>query len=244
MLSDAELRAVLSDRLAAVEANIQQACQRAGRPREVVQLVAVTKTASCRVTGLLPELGVNDLAENRPQALWSKAAKLPSGIRWHMIGHLQRNKLDKTLPLVCRVHAVDSVRLLEAIIHEVRKRGFAPMPVCLEVNVSREPSKYGFAPAEVAQLPRELLTAPEVRIEGLMTMAAYAEDPEDCRPTFVELRQLRDQLRAAWGESLPLPQLSMGMSNDYPIAIEEGATMIRLGSTLFSGLPGPEEDPA
>jgi hypothetical protein len=208
--------------LAAVEDRISKACARAGRRRAEVTLVAVTKTVGAEAASLLPQLAVFDLGENRPQELWRKAEVLPKEIRWHLIGHLQRNKIDRTLPLVQMVHAVDSVRLLHTLEAEAiaQQREVA---VLLEVNASGEPSKQGFAPAE---LP-DLSALKQVKVRGLMTMAALQE-PEACRPTFVRLRELRDQLG--------LEHLSMGMSNDFEIAIEEGATFIRLGTVLFDGV--------
>jgi pyridoxal phosphate enzyme (YggS family) len=200
-----------------------------------VTLVAVTKTVPVAIAALLPEMGVFDLGENRPQELWSKAASLPATVRWHLIGHLQRNKVERTLPLLHRMHSVDSLRLLTALDAEAAKQQRS-LEVLLEVNASGEASKGGFAPAEVPGLAASILPLQQVRIVGLMTMAAPEEDPERCRPTFVLLRKLRDEL----AEKLPSPHalqhLSMGMSNDFEIAIEEGATLVRLGSVLFEGL--------
>jgi pyridoxal phosphate enzyme (YggS family) len=231
-MTDPELRTVLADRVAGVRSRIADACRRAGRDPGAVTLVAVTQTVSPRVAGLLPGLGVTDLGESRPQSLWAKAEAIP-GIRWHLIGHLQRNKLDKTVPLVALVHSADSVRLLEAVDAFGRKRG-GPVPVLLEVNCSREPAKGGFDPGAVPAVGDRLVSLPGVRADGLMTMAAFHDDPQACRPTFAELRGLRDRLRAATG--LPLPHLSMGMSNDFEVAVEEGATLVRVGTTLFGGL--------
>ena len=224
-MTDDELRKRLGERIASVEARVAAACQRAGRPRDSVTIVAITKTVSVRVAALLPELGLLDLGENRPQELWKKAAAIPGAI-WHFTGHLQRNKIDRTLPLVRLLHTLDSIRLAEAI-------GSAT-PALLEVNCSRETTKGGFAPDELPMVADKLLTIEGIRIEGLMTMAAHAEDPEACRSTFAELRTLRDGLRERTGWKLP--QLSMGMTNDFEIAIEEGATFIRLGTVLFEGL--------
>ena len=226
-MTDAELKALLAGRIAAVEARVTAACQRSGRDRSSVAVVAITKTVSVRVAALLPELGISDLGENRPQELWKKAAAIP-GARWHFTGHLQRNKAGRTLPLVTLLHTLDSVRLAEAV------GGSAP--VLLEVNCSRESAKGGFAPEELADFASRLKPLTGLRVEGLMTMAAHADDPEECRPTFAELRTLRDSLRARSG--WPLPHLSMGMTNDFEIAIEEGATLIRLGTVLFEGLEG------
>jgi PLP dependent protein len=212
--------------LSAIEERIGNACARAGRARTEVTMVAVTKTVTAEVAALLSELGIFDLGENRPQELWRKADALPKKIRWHLIGHLQRNKIDKTLPLVQMIHAVDSVRLLHALEAEAiaQQRELA---VLLEVNASSEASKQGFAPADLPGLAPTLRELKQVKVCGLMTMAALQE-PEACRPTFVRLRELRDRLG--------LEHLSMGMSNDFEIAIEEGATFIRLGTVLFDGV--------
>jgi PLP dependent protein len=225
---------MLADNLAAVEERLRAACRRAGRARSEVTLVAVTKTVSAEVAALLPTLGVYDLGESRPQELWRKAAVVPP-VRWHLIGHLQRNKIERTLPLVERVHSVDSVRLLEAL-EEACRHASRSLPALLEVNTSREASKHGFAPEEVAGLVGRLAEPRHVRIEGLMTMAAYEDDPERTRPTFAALRALRDRLSAELDR--PLPHLSMGMSNDFEIAVEEGATLVRLGTVLFEGVEG------
>ena len=231
-MTDDELKAVLRERIAAVAARMTAACQRAGRERAAVTLVAITKTVSIRVAAMLPELGIVDLGENRPQELWKKAAAIP-GIRWHFTGHLQRNKIDPTLKFSTMMHTLDSERLALAV-HEFGTKRSLPVPVLLEVNCSREAAKGGFAPEELPAVADKLTALSGLRIDGLMTMAAHSEKPEECRPAFVELRGLRDSLRTRTG--LALPQLSMGMSNDFEIAIEEGATSIRLGTTLFAGL--------
>jgi pyridoxal phosphate enzyme (YggS family) len=221
----------LADRLAAVEERIHAACRRAGRLRDEVTLVAVTKTVSPALAAQIAELGVRDLGENRPQELWRKAAAVP-GVRWHLIGHLQRNKIEKTLPLVYRIHSVDSLRLLEALEQEAERRG-QPVEVLLECNASGEVSKHGLALEEVPGLVLQLAQCRHVHITGLMTMAAFEPQPEKCRPTFAALRQLRDRLRPELPPPHRLEQLSMGMSNDFEVAIEEGATLIRLGTVLF-----------
>jgi len=187
---------------------------------------------STEIAGLLPELGVFDLGESRPQELWHKAACLPRAIRWHMIGHLQRNKVVRTLPLAHLIHSVDSLRLLEALERQGRATS-----VMLEVNASGEANKHGFGPFEMVSVAARLSELQHVQVFGLMTMAAL-QDPEACRREFKLLCNLRQRLR----ETLPPPHnlehLSMGMSNDFEVAIEEGATFIRLGSVLFEGL-GP-----
>jgi pyridoxal phosphate enzyme (YggS family) len=220
----------LKDRLAAVEQRIEAACARAGRPRSKVTLVAVTKTVTAEIAGLLPALGVLDLGENRPQELWHKAALLPAAIRWHFIGHLQRNKVERTLPLAHRIHAVDSIRLLEALEQQGRE-----ISVLLEINASGEVNKQGFGAFEVFSVAARLGQLRHVRVCGLMTMAAL-QDPEACRPTFRLLHNLRERLRDKVPRPHTIEHLSMGMSNDFEIAIEEGATDLRLGSVLFEGI--------
>ncbi len=230
-----QTRKVLADRLHSVSERITAVCRRAGRDPVDVTLVAVTKTVSERLAALLPELGVLDLGESRPQELWRKTVLLPANIRWHMIGHLQRNKVERTLPLVQLVHAVDSLRLLDALEAEAARQGRIA-DVLIEVNASREESKHGFVPEEVSELAGPLLALRHVRVRGLMTMAAFEENPEMTRPVFTQVRQLRDTLREQVRQQHALDHLSMGMSNDFEIAIEEGATLVRLGTVLFEGL--------
>jgi PLP dependent protein len=231
MMIDVEkLRANLD----AVEARIGDACARARRRRSEVTLVAVTKSVSAEAAELLVELGVRDLGESRPQELWRKAVVLSKDVRWHFIGHLQRNKIDRTLPIAQLIHAVDSVRLLQALEQEAAKQARA-VPILLEVNASGEASKQGLEPADLDGLVPELLKLKHVAVRGLMTMAAL-QDAEACRPTFVRLRQLRDRLRTHLAGTHAVEFLSMGMSNDFEVAIEEGATHIRLGTVLFEGL--------
>jgi pyridoxal phosphate enzyme (YggS family) len=230
-----DLRGVLSDRLGAVRQRMAAACARAGRRPEDVTLVAVTKTVPPHVAAAITELGVRDLGENRPQELWRKAAVLPTTVRWHLVGHLQRNKVERTLPLVHLIHSVDSLRLLTALEREA-ERHTCTVAVLLEVNASREAKKHGFSPEEVPALVPEINKLHNVQLCGLMTMAAYDEDAEKARPAFTLVRQLCNRLRADVGPAHPLDQLSMGMSNDFEAAIEEGATLVRLGTVLFEGV--------
>lgn len=224
------VQSILRERLREVDERMTSACRRAGRQRAEVTLVAVTKSTTVEVAALLPELGVFDVGENRPQELWHKAAALPSSLRWHMIGHLQRNKIERTLPLVHLVHSVDSLRLLEALEAAAPP---TPLQVLLEVNASRESNKHGFAPEQLTALVPKLTELRHVHVKGLMTMAALADDPESSRPTFAEARTLRDGLRQQLAVPHTLEHLSMGMTNDFEIAIEEGATLVRIGSALF-----------
>jgi len=227
-----DLKTCLRQRLAHVEERIQAACVRSGRPRSAVTLVAVTKTVSAAAAALLPELGVLDLGESRPQELWNKAPILLTTVRWHLVGHLQRNKIERTVPLVHLIHSVDSLRLLTALEQEARKRG-RPVDVLLEVNASREANKHGLTPEELPNLGPQVAAMQNVRVRGLMTMAAFEEDPEGCRATFALLRELRDRLRGTLPEPHRLEHLSMGMTNDFEVAIAEGATLVRIGTALF-----------
>lgn len=226
-----DARATLVERISAVRSRIADAARRAGRDPATVTLVAVTKSVSQDVAAVAAELSP-DLGENRPQELWRKAAAVPTA-RWHLIGHLQRNKLDRTVPLVTLIHSVDSERLLEALEAFGRKCG-TPIPILLEMNCSRESAKGGFRVETVPGLSDRLGALPGVAIRGLMTMAAYSEDPEQSRSAFAELRRQRDDLQMRTG--LKLPELSMGMSGDFEIAVEEGATLVRIGTSLFEGL--------
>jgi pyridoxal phosphate enzyme (YggS family) len=228
---------VLVERLQAVEERLRSACCRASRARSAVTLVAVTKTVGPEVAAELVRLGVTHLGESRPQELWRKAAALRPSVHWHMIGHLQRNKIERTLPLVEMVHSVDSLRLLAALEQEAARLG-RTLPVLLEVNASAEASKHGFAPEEMGGVAAHLGSLKWVRVHGLMTMAAPNEDPQQCRPTFAALRTLSERLRGVIGRPHTLEHLSMGMSNDFEVAVEEGATLVRLGSVLFEGLEG------
>lgn len=235
-MTESQLRDLLAGRLQAVHERIQTACRRAGRPPAEVTLVAVTKTVAAAVAALLPELGVMHLGESRPQELWHKAAVLPDTVHWHLIGHLQRNKIERTLPLVRLIHSVDSLRLLEALEEEGGKRQ-QPVDVLLEVNASREANKHGFAPELLPEILPRINDLRHVHVRGLMTMAAFDEEAERCRPTFALVRQLRDRLAGELKPPHRLEHLSMGMSNDYEVAVEEGATLVRIGSALFEGLP-------
>jgi len=225
---------ILGQRLEAIRTRVQAACGRVGRSPESVTLIGVTKTVGHEVAQALVELGVADLGENRPQELWRKS-DLVSGARWHVIGHLQRNKVERTVGLSSLIHSVDSERLLEAIEAEAKRIG-KQTAVLLEVNCSGEEAKHGFTPEAVLAFTSNLKPLHFVRIEGLMTMAALADDPEAARPAFRRLAGLQKELRQVPGDQHPLNQLSMGMSGDFEVAIEEGATHIRLGTVLVGGL--------
>ena len=223
----------LADNLARVRERMAAACRRAGRPVDAARLVSVTKSAPLAAVAALVELGQFDLAENRPQQLLDRAGRIGPPARWHLIGHLQRNKARKILPIVERVHSVDSLRLLETLDGLAGELALKPR-VLLEVNVSGEASKGGFAPEELLAGAEAVAACRRVMVEGLMTMAPWSDDPEAARPTFAALRAFRDRLSQRL--AAPLSELSMGMSGDFEPAIEEGATLVRIGSSLFEGL--------
>jgi pyridoxal phosphate enzyme (YggS family) len=229
--------------LAEIRDRIASACRQTGREPESVRLVAVTKYVAADVTRLVLEAGVADLAESRPQAVWSKAAALATATpaaRWHLIGHLQRNKVRRTLPLLAMLHTLDSLRLLEAIAEETAGAGAAGRAVCellVEVNLSADPGRSGAAVADVPALVRAAAAAPGVRLRGLMGMAGHPDAAAaDARRDFARLRELRDKLAATLPDPGLLAELSMGMSGDFEAAILEGATIVRIGSALFEGI--------
>jgi pyridoxal phosphate enzyme (YggS family) len=223
------LHTQLEANLRDVRDRIGIACQKAGRSPEEVTLVAVTKYAQIEWIQGLIDLGVQDFGENRPQQLVERQIRWP-GVRWHLIGHLQRNKAKVVVGPATLIHSVDSLRLAQRL----AELAVVPLSVLCEVNVSGEASKEGFAPDELRAVWKELVALPQVTIRGLMTMAPLSENAEDARPVFAGLRQLREHLQSLAGRQLP--ELSMGMSGDFEVAIEEGATLVRVGSRLFEGL--------
>lgn len=225
-------RAVVEANLQRVEERIAAACARAGRQRSDITLVAVTKSVGPEVAALLLELRVFDIGESRPQALWAKAASLPPSVRLHLVGHLQRNKVERTLPLVKLIHSADSLRLLDAIESEAERLD-RTADVLVEVNVSGEAAKGGFAAGELPAVAERASLLQHVRVRGLMTMAPLSDNPELARPTFAGLRELRDQLGREFVSPHRLEHLSMGMTGDFEVAIEEGATLVRIGTALF-----------
>lgn len=223
--------------LAAVRDAVAEACGRAGRAPAEVTLVGVTKYVNADLARLLLEAGCTDLAESRPQELWSKAAALAGlGARWHLVGHLQRNKVRRTLATGALVHTLDSLRLREALEIEAAAAG-CTCDVLVEVNVSGDPGRSGVAEAEAEALVSAAAASRHLRLRGLMAMASHPDGPaSDARRDFARLRALRDRLAAGAAEPAQLRELSMGMSGDFAAAILEGATMVRIGSALFAGL--------
>ncbi|MCA9103832.1 MAG: YggS family pyridoxal phosphate-dependent enzyme [Planctomycetales bacterium] len=225
------------ENLANVESRIAEASRAAGRPTNDVRLIAVSKYAPAPIVQCLVDAGATDLGESRPQALWDKAEVIRDASgqspRWHLIGHLQRNKVKRTLPLVHAIHSLDSRRLLDEIEKEAAEtqrtvRGF------LEVNVSQDSSKTGLSPSAAIELLASRETWPHMEWVGLMGMASLDGNTAEARREFSLIRELRDDLSHRSG--LPLPALSMGMSGDFEAAIAEGATHVRIGSSLFAGI--------
>ena len=227
----------LSRNLADVRRRIAAAAAEAGRRPDEIRLVAVTKYVDVAVTAALAACGQVDLGESRPQQLWLKAeAPELRDVRWHLIGHLQRNKTARTLPLAAWVHSGDSLRLLEELDAVGRVLDRPRVRTLLEVNLTGEAAKHGFAPAEVPPLCDALSSFASLDIAGLMGMSAAEDDAAAARRRFATLRELRDSLRRDWHGRFDLNELSMGMSHDFEAAILEGATLVRIGSALFEGL--------
>jgi len=220
----------IADNLRAVRAAIAESERISGRLAGVVELVAVTKTHPVEVIRQAVEAGQILFGENRVQEAKAKIPCLPAKLRWHLIGHLQSNKIRQALPLFEIIHGVDSVELLEDIQRTAGELGLFPH-VFLQVNVAGESSKFGFPPERLLAQVERIVGADRVQIEGLMTIPPMAANPEDSRKYFVELRDLRDRLEKEYRFSLP--HLSMGMSADYRVAIEEGATLVRVGTAIF-----------
>ncbi len=225
----------LDDILNEVRANIAEACRRAGRACDEVEILAVTKTHGPEVVSEAWRAGLRIVAENKVQeAMWKKNES-PPGPSWHLIGRLQSNKVRHALETFDCIHSIDSLKLAQRVNFIASDIGAQPS-VLLEVNVSGEKSKTGISPVELEPtLLRILETCPRLSVEGFMTMAPFSENPEDSRPYFSRLRELRDSMESLFG--IGLPRLSMGMSGDYEVAVEEGATWLRLGTVLFGERP-------
>jgi pyridoxal phosphate enzyme (YggS family) len=220
----------ISDNLINIHSRIQDAAHRVGRQVSDVRLVAVSKTYPPAVIQEAWNSGQRVFGENRVQDALPKIAELPAEAEWHFIGHLQSNKIRKALPAFTLIHGVDNLELAQQINRIAGEMGLTAN-ILLEINVSGEASKFGFSPTDLRQNLEGLLCLPNIRINGLMTMAPYSEDPETARPVFSKLRILRDELAAQSGKALQ--ELSMGMSGDFEVGIEEGATIVRIGSSIF-----------
>lgn len=216
----------------AVEEKVKEACRRAGRNRDEVTLIAVSKTKPMSMIEELLPLGVLDFGENKVQELTAKEEALPSGIHWHMIGHLQRNKVKYIVDKACLIHSVDSLRLAETVSQEAEKKGVTAN-ILIEVNVAGEDSKFGVSPDETAALAEAISKLPNIAVKGLMTIAPFVENAEENREVFRNLRKLSVDIEEKKFNNVTMAVLSMGMTGDYEVAIEEGATMVRVGTGIF-----------
>ena len=233
--NDFPSQAMLADNIAHVQTRIAQAAQRAGRQTDEVTLVAVSKTKPVELIKMAYALGLHNFGENRVQDALPKIAEFRheglAPVVWHMIGHLQRNKVNKVVGSFDSVQSVDDVQLAQALNRHAAELGLR-IPILLQVNISGEASKEGMAPEETFAVARQIITLPQLDVQGLMTVAPLVTDAGEVRPVFRRLRQLRDQLRQEVPQSA-WQHLSMGMTDDYEIAIEEGATIVRVGRAIF-----------
>jgi PLP dependent protein len=220
----------VAENLERVRERIAQAATKAGRAVDEIELVAITKTHDAERVREGIEAGQILFGESRVQEARVKIPELPSNLRWHFVGHLQKNKIRHALPLFELIHSVDSFSLAQEINRIAEEEGMHPR-VLLEVNVASEGSKFGFRPDKLRQDMEALLALPRLSIEGLMTIPPLAKEAEASREYFVDLRKLRDRLETEF--QMKLPHLSMGMTNDFPVAVEEGATLVRVGTAIF-----------
>ena len=223
---------MVKEYMADVESRVEEACKKAGRDRSEVTLIAVSKTKPVSMLQEAYDAGARDFGENKVQELVDKIPAMPQDIRWHMIGHLQRNKVKYIVDKVTMIHSVDTYRLAEEInIQAIKKK--VKVPILIEVNVANEISKFGVRPEDTLQLVKDIATLQNVQIRGLMTIAPYVEDPEENRIYFRKLKDLSVDIAAQNIDNVSMDVLSMGMTGDYTVAIEEGATMVRVGTGIF-----------
>lgn len=215
-----------------VEAKVCAACDRSGRDRREVTLIAVSKTKPVEMILEAMEAGANVFGENKVQELCDKYEELPKDIHWHLIGHLQRNKVKYIVGKAELIHSVDSLRLAEEISKEALKKG-VEADILIEVNVAEEESKFGVTVEAAENLIREIAVLPGIHIQGLMTIAPFVENPEENRPVFRTLKKLAVDIEKKNIDNVSMDVLSMGMTGDYEVAVEEGATMVRVGTGIF-----------
>lgn len=223
---------MIKENLNTVETKIAAACVRAGRERTDVTLIAVSKTKPVEMLTEAYDTGVRDFGENKVQEMCDKIPKLPADIRWHMIGHLQRNKVKYIIDQAALIHSVDTYRLAEEINIQAKKRGIV-VPILVEVNIAGERSKFGASTEDAMLLVEEIAALENLRIKGLMTIAPYVVDAEENRPYFRKIKQLSVDITNKNIDNVSMEVLSMGMTGDYEVAIEEGATMVRVGTGIF-----------
>lgn len=223
---------MIKENLITVEKNIQDACMRAGRSRDEVTLIAVSKTKPVSDLMEAYDAGIRVFGENKVQELVDKIDKMPDDVHWHMIGHLQRNKVKYIVGRVDLIHSVDNTELAEEINKRAEKAGVV-QDILIEVNIADEDTKYGTAPEKVEELYVNISGLPYVNVRGLMCIAPYVEDPEENRPYFVKLRKIYVDIMKQMMHNSRVDVMSMGMTGDYQVAIEEGATMVRVGTGIF-----------
>lgn len=223
---------MLKENLIQVEEKINAACQRSGRSRNEVTLIAVSKTKPIPMLAEIYEEGVRDFGENKVQEILEKHDVLPNDIKWHMIGHLQRNKVKAVIDKVSLIHSVDSFRLAEEINIQAKKKNIT-VPILVQVNIAGEDTKFGITKEDAIALVEQIAELDNLRIQGLMTIAPLVNDPEDNRQYFRGIRQLSVDIRNKNIDNVCMDILSMGMTGDYEVAIEEGATMVRVGTGIF-----------
>ena len=224
---------MIAENMRDVEQRIRQACARAGRAPEEVTLIAVSKTKPVEMLMEAYAAGARDFGENKVQELLDKIQQMPQDIRWHMIGHLQRNKVKYIIDKVALIHSVDSLRLAEEISKEAQKHNLV-VDILVEVNVAGEESKFGTTPEETANLVLSIAALPGIRVRGLMTIAPFVEHAEENRKFFKNLKQLSVDILQKNNDNIHVGDvLSMGMTGDYEVAVEEGATYVRVGTGIF-----------
>lgn len=223
---------MLKENLANVESKIAAACKKAGRDRSEVTLIAVSKTKPVPDLQEIYDCGMRQFGENKVQEMVDKIPQLPEDINWHLIGHLQRNKVKYIVDKACLIHSVDSYRLAEEINIQAKKKDVI-VPILIEVNVAQEDTKFGVKVEETLQLVEEIAHLDNVRINGLMTIAPYVVDSEENRPIFRKIKELALDIKTQNIDNVSMDILSMGMTNDYEVAIEEGATHVRVGTGIF-----------
>ena len=222
----------LTENILYVQENIKAACERSGRSIDEITLIAVSKTKPLPMLESVYNFGLYDFGENKVQEIMDKYEHMPIDTKWHMIGHLQRNKVKYIIDKVAMIHSVDSIRLAETISKEAAKRN-CTVKILLEVNVAKEESKFGFYPDELEDALSQIAKLPHLAVQGLMTIAPFVKNPEENRKHFVQLRKLFVDITMKNIDNINMDVLSMGMSGDYTIAIEEGATMVRIGTGIF-----------
>ncbi len=223
---------MLSENLAKVQENIRIACKKAGRQESDVTLIAVSKTKPVSMLEEIYREGIREFGENKVQELTEKQTVLPGDIHWHMIGHLQRNKVKYIVGSVSLIHSVDSLRLAQEISSQAVKKQIR-QEILVEVNIASEESKFGISKEEAISLVEEIAKLPGIRIRGLMTIAPFVENPEENRIYFQKMRELSVDIARKNIDNVEVDILSMGMTGDYMVAIEEGATMVRVGTGIF-----------